>query len=91
MSDEQTLSTNPLDVEHTTSCGHTWTMRATACPECFVSLRKDAARFCGENERLQKALAAVVDRYVSLVNSGDCGNWNPEEEEAVIAARALIR
>lgn len=32
--------TNALDVEHTTSCGHTWTIRHTACPECFAALRQ---------------------------------------------------
>lgn len=29
-----------LDYEHHTSCGHIWTMRATACPQCFADLRK---------------------------------------------------
>lgn len=25
-----------LDYEHHSSCGHVWTMRHTACPECFA-------------------------------------------------------
>lgn len=40
----------------------------------------------------RKALEALLDRYTELVNSGDCGNWNPEEEQVVIDARsALVR
>ena len=45
--------------------------------------------FSGEN-KLKKALTALLDRYVGLVNCGDCGNWNPETEEEVIAARAAL-
>ena len=29
----------PLDVPYTTSCGHEWTMRHTACPTCFVKIK----------------------------------------------------
>ena len=44
----------------------------------------------GEVERLREALEGMLDRYVSLVNCGDCGNWNPEEEPEVIAAREAL-
>lgn len=44
----------------------------------------------GEAERLRKALEAVLDRYVSLVNCGDCGSWDPEKESEVIAARGAL-
>ena len=40
--------------------------------------------------QLRTALARLLDRYVSLVNCGDCGNWNPETETEVIAARAAL-
>ena len=36
------------------------------------------------------ALEALLQHYVCLVNCGDCGNWNPEEEPVVIAARAAL-
>lgn len=36
------------------------------------------------------ALKALLDRYVGLVNCGDCGKWNPELESEVIDARAVI-
>lgn len=39
---------------------------------------------------LLAALEAMVSTYVHLVNCGDCGNWNPEEEEDVIQARAAL-
>jgi hypothetical protein len=37
-----------------------------------------------------RALVDLLELYVSLVNSGDCGNWDPEKEPEVIAARAAI-
>lgn len=39
-------------------------------------------------EQQHRALQGVLLLYTSLVNSGDCGNWNPEDEPDVIAARA---
>jgi len=40
----------------------------------------------GEREALQK----LLDHYTALVNSGDAGNWNPEAEPVVIAARVAL-
>ena len=39
---------------------------------------------------LEGVLRGILDRYVTLVDSGDAGNWNPEEEPQVIAARAAL-
>lgn len=41
-------------------------------------------------QELAAALAALLDRYVDLVNCGDCGFWDPEAEDEVIAARAAL-
>lgn len=41
-------------------------------------------------EQLTQALQGLLDKYTMLVNSGDAGNWDPEEEPEVIAARAAI-
>ena len=39
---------------------------------------------------LEEALQAMLDRYLRLVNSGDAGDWDPEDEYCVIAARAAL-
>jgi hypothetical protein len=39
---------------------------------------------------LLEASEKFLEGYVRMVNSGDCGNWNPEEEDVVIAMRAAI-
>lgn len=44
-----------------------------------------------EIERMRSALEAMLNRYVGLVNCGDCGNWDPETEEEVIDARAALK
>lgn len=36
------------------------------------------------------ALGGLLDHYIQLVASGDCGFWNPEEEEPVIRVRAAL-
>ena len=35
-------------------------------------------------------LKRLLNRYTSLVNCGDCGSWDPETEDEVIAARAIL-
>lgn len=40
--------------------------------------------------QLLEALETFTDEYVALVNSGDCGFWDPEKEKKVIAARATL-
>lgn len=43
-----------------------------------------------EVERLREALTTFVDEYVEMVNSGDCGFWDPEKEDKVVAARKAL-
>lgn len=43
-----------------------------------------------ENTRLREALTALTSRYAELINSGDCGNWDPEEEDEMKQARAAL-
>lgn len=40
---------------------------------------------------LRSALQGLLDRYLTMVNSGDCGNWEPEDEAEVIAARKALK
>jgi hypothetical protein len=41
-------------------------------------------------QALADALQAMVDNHVRMVNSGDCGNWDPEAENQIIQARAAL-
>jgi hypothetical protein len=53
----------------------------------FVSAAIEAA---DKITTLKIALKGITDRYTSLVNSGDCGFWNPEKEDEVIVSRAAM-
>lgn len=53
-------------------------------------LRAAIAALQTENESLRRALEDMTRRYVDLAGSGDCGFWDPEAEEEVIAARAAL-
>lgn len=39
---------------------------------------------------LLEALQSLMERYIVLAASGDCGHWNPEEEKVIIRAKAAI-
>jgi len=41
-------------------------------------------------EQMREALQNLLELYTSLVNCGDCGNWDVEAEKEVIAARAAL-
>lgn len=38
----------------------------------------------------QDVLKGMVKLYCGLVNSGDCGCWNPAEDKAVIEAHKVL-
>lgn len=59
--------------------------------ELIDALRSDLARAVADAKGLRERLEATLGVYVELVNSGDAGNWNPETEEHVIAARAALK
>lgn len=46
--------------------------------------------FVSVEDKLKFALKDLLEKYTQLVNCGDCGNWDPETEKEVIAARALL-
>ena len=39
---------------------------------------------------LFEALNLMLGRYTELINCGDCGSWDPEKEDEVIAGRVAI-
>tara|TARA_R110000772_G_C13248923_1_gene434372 strand:+ start:49 stop:513 length:465 start_codon:yes stop_codon:yes gene_type:complete len=39
---------------------------------------------------MEIVLRDLLDHYVSMVESSDCGNWNPENDSVVINARAAL-
>lgn len=47
-------------------------------------------RAVNAHDALVEALRGLLDRYTALVNCGDCGDWDPETEPEVIAARAAL-
>lgn len=51
----------------------------SACEERYAKL-----------QLLEPATKALLARYVGLVNSGDCGSWDPEKETVVINARKAL-
>lgn len=48
------------------------------------------ARLIAAAPDLLAALRLFVERYLRLVSSGDCGNWDAEGDDEMIAARAAI-
>ena len=44
-----------------------------------------------ERDALRDALSGLLKRHTALVESGDCGNWDCETEDEVIAARAALK
>jgi hypothetical protein len=41
-------------------------------------------------QHLAQALTNLLNHYTQLINSGDAGNWDPEAEPVVIAARQAL-
>lgn len=80
-------------------------LRYKACAAEIIFLRENLERLEKESHqrgdklvrsaekivKLKRALKDLTKHYVALVNSGDCGKWDPEEEPAVIAAREALK
>lgn len=53
-------------------------------------MSQDASYQRYSREEVELALEKLLHKYVRLVNCGDCGNWDPETEPEVIAARRVL-
>jgi hypothetical protein len=62
------------------------------CTRSGASVAEDQAnaRLIAAAPAMHQALAKLLDRYVGLVECGDCGNWDAEKEAEVIEARAAL-
>ena len=69
----------PLDVPYTTSCGHEWTMRHTACPTCFVKIKAALRVELGE-------MALVLEQQTRTLTREH--EQRERAEAALIAIRA---
>lgn len=61
----------------------------TVDPLCVAAVKRIEGA-AADIEQLRTALSALLGRHCDLVNSGDCGFWNPEEEGEVILARSAL-
>lgn len=53
-------------------------------------VEKTARAIIAVTADLSDCLSDMTEHYVSLAVCGDCGNWDPETESEVIAARRMI-
>lgn len=52
----------------------------------LIFFRQVASRYKNRTEALTK----LLDKYVRLVKSGDCGQWDPEDVDEVKFAREVL-
>jgi hypothetical protein len=65
-------------------------LAARALPSPAAQAAPEPSLGEGSKDELIAALRGILKRYVDFVLSGDGGNWDPEEEAAVIGARAAL-
>ena len=75
--------------EHVTNL-HNDQVCSTPPPDPYYVPAEFARGLERELANLRAASQAHLDRYLELVNSGDAGHWNPEQEEHVINLRRAL-
>ena len=56
----------------------------------YDSSQELIAKLQADNELLREALIEQTGAWCDLVNSGDAGNWNPEDDDEVIKSRKAL-
>ncbi len=62
--------------------------------ECFADPTTEQlanAHLIAAAPDMYEALEQMVSMYCELIDSGDCGNWNPREDDAVLIANAALK
>lgn len=60
-------------------------------PDYFdAQLTEDIEEASHRIDRLERILTNFVKEYVQMIDSGDCGNWNPRTEEKVKQASEAL-
>ena len=57
---------------------------------CESVLDPQDAKLIAAAPDLLNALINLKNMYVEMINSGDCGNWNPREDKEVIEAEKAL-
>ena len=74
--------------------GRMWTMsvphREDDSDRVIMAGLEEAAALLRTAQRLRDTLQEVTTRYIELVESGDCGHWNPHNEQEIEGAEILL-
>lgn len=59
--------------------------------DCVEQLEKENAKLKADKAELVDIIKQLDKHYCELVDSGDAGNWNPNDEEVIKLARKLLQ
>jgi hypothetical protein len=80
-------STEVYDSRGQTICTLAWHTE----PESTRTDRPENAALIAAAPDMYAALDELTNTYIQLIDSGDCGNWNPREDEEIINSLAALK
>lgn len=84
------LASQKREHEATLATTQHWLANLRSAEAELTRLRAENATLQRRVEQMERAATDFLDNYVAMINSGDCGNWDPETEPKVIALRAAL-